>query len=36
METGAGFGDMKVKVTFEDGTNRLCRNAGDQLPTYAT
>jgi hypothetical protein len=33
---GAGFGDMRVKVTLEDGTNRLCRNAGDQLPTYAT
>jgi hypothetical protein len=33
--TGAETGNTEVKVTFEDGTERLPPNEGDLLPTYA-
>jgi hypothetical protein len=35
MRTGAETGNTEVKVTLEDGTERLPANIGDLLPTYA-
>jgi hypothetical protein len=35
MRTGAEIGNIEVKVTLENGTERLPPNVGDLLPTYA-